>query len=50
MINDQALMHLEAPVKRVTSYDLPTPYFGRELNYMPDSNRIREAIDETLDF
>ena len=49
-INDQALMYLEAPVKRVTGYDVVTPYFGRELNYIPDAPRIVKAIGETLDF
>jgi pyruvate dehydrogenase E1 component subunit beta len=50
VINDRALMHLEAPVRRVTHYDVCTPYFGRELLYLPDENRIRRALEETLDF
>jgi len=49
-INDRALLYLEAPVKRVTGYDVPTPYFGRELLYIPSVNRIINAIEETLDF
>jgi len=49
-INDKALMYLEAPVKRVTHYDVVTPYFGRELKYIPSVGRIRRAIEETLDF
>ena len=49
-INDKALMYLEAPVKRVTNYDLVTPYFGREMNYIPSPGRIKRAIEETLDF
>ncbi len=49
-LNDKALTYLEAPVRRVTGYDVVTPYFGRELLYMPDENRIRRAIEETLDF
>ena len=49
-INDRALMYLEAPVRRVTGYDVPTPYFGRELAYMPNAGRIRRAIEETIDF
>jgi pyruvate dehydrogenase E1 component beta subunit len=49
-INDQALMHLEAPVRRVTGYDVVTPYFGRELDYIPSAERARRAIEETLDF
>ena len=49
-INDKALMYLEAPVNRVTGYDVPTPYFGRELDYIPSPGRIYRAIEETLDF
>ncbi len=49
-INDKALMYLEAPVKRVTNYDVVTPYFGRELDYIPGTTRIARAIEETLEF
>ncbi|UCG14307.1 MAG: alpha-ketoacid dehydrogenase subunit beta [Deltaproteobacteria bacterium] len=49
-LNDKALLSLEAPVKRVTNYDVVTPYFGRELMYIPDVERISGAIEETLDF
>ncbi|MBW2260607.1 MAG: alpha-ketoacid dehydrogenase subunit beta [Deltaproteobacteria bacterium] len=49
-INDRALMHLEAPVNRITGYDVVTPYFGREMGYIPGPGRIRRGIEETLDF
>ncbi len=49
-LNDRALLHLEAPVKRVTGFDVPTPYFGRELDYMPTVGRVKRGIVETLDF
>jgi pyruvate dehydrogenase E1 component beta subunit len=49
-INDKALIYLEAPVNRVTNYDVVTPYFGREMNFIPSPGRIRRAIEETLDF
>lgn len=49
-INDKALLYLKAPVKRVTNYDVVTPYFGREMNYIPNPGRIRRAIEEILDF
>jgi pyruvate dehydrogenase E1 component beta subunit len=49
-INDRVLMYLEAPVNRVTHYDVSTPYFQRELLYMPSVDRVRHAIAETLDF
>jgi pyruvate dehydrogenase E1 component beta subunit len=49
-INDEALMHLEAPVARITQPDVITPFFARELQYMPDPERIGRAIDETARF
>lgn len=49
-INDDALMYLEAPVKRVTTWDTCTPYFGREMNYLPSPRRIATAIEDTLAF
>jgi len=49
-INDRVLMYLEAPVKRVSMYDLTLPLFGREQLYMPSRDLIRSAILETLEF
>lgn len=50
LINDKALLYLEAPVKRVTGYDVVTPYFGRENMYLPNPDSIQKAIEETIDF
>jgi 2-oxoisovalerate dehydrogenase E1 component len=49
-LNDRALLYLEAPVKRVTSFDVVMPYFGRELLYIPGVDRIARALEETLDY
>lgn len=49
-INDDALMFLEAPVKRVTGYDVVTPYFSREEPYFPHAALVVRAIEKTLDF
>ncbi|MFH1735537.1 MAG: alpha-ketoacid dehydrogenase subunit beta [bacterium] len=49
-INDKALMYLEAPVKRITNYDVVTPYFGRENSFIPTEGRIFRGIEETLNF
>ena len=49
-INDKVLLYLEAPVKRITGFDVVTPYFGREKAYIPTPERIRRGIEETLDF
>jgi len=49
-INDKAFLYLEAPVARLTGYDVVTPYFGREKSYMPNAPRVVDAIEETLAF
>ncbi len=48
-INDKTLFFLEAPVKRITHDDVVSPYFGREIIYIPDVERISRALEETLD-
>lgn len=45
-LNDKAFFSLEAPVKRVTGYDIHPPFFAREQLYLPTVSRI---VDETLD-
>jgi len=49
-LNERSFLHLEAPIKRVAHYDVVTPYFSRELMYLPSQGRICRAIEETLDF
>jgi len=49
-LNDRVFLWLEAPVGRITGYDVVTPYFGRETIYLPSEGRIRRGIEETLDF
>lgn len=43
-----ALMHLRAPIERVTGYDCPMPYFQKEQTYLPDVPRILAAARRTL--
>jgi pyruvate dehydrogenase E1 component beta subunit len=50
LINDRALMYLEAPVKRVSMYDVIMPLFAREMMYLPSKEKIVRAIRETLEF
>jgi pyruvate dehydrogenase E1 component beta subunit len=50
IINDKALMYLQAPVKRVTYPDVVTAYFARELLYIPQFEDIVKGIEDTLDF
>jgi len=45
LINDYALEYLEAPVARVTGFDVPMPYLLNEDLYLPDAGRIMKAIE-----
>lgn len=49
-INDEALMYLEAPIKRVTGYDIIMPYLKNEMLQIPSVKRISAAIQEVVDF
>ncbi|MHC4768940.1 MAG: alpha-ketoacid dehydrogenase subunit beta [Planctomycetota bacterium] len=47
-INEHAFDHLLAPVKRVTGYDIHFPFFQVEEHYLPDTDTIVEAVQETM--
>lgn len=47
-INDDALMYLEAPVERVTGFDIPVPLLSMEDYYLPNPPRIETAIERVL--
>lgn len=49
-INEEAFLYLEAPIGRVTGYDVPMPLFAREDAYLPDEARIKSGIRQTLEF
>ncbi len=49
-IVETSLLYLEAPVKRVTGYDIQFPYFAREDVYLPDAGRIARAAHEVVKF
>jgi pyruvate dehydrogenase E1 component beta subunit len=47
---ETSLMHLEAPIRRVTGFDVQFPYFARERAYLPNADRIAHAAREVLAF
>ncbi|MGC9397696.1 MAG: alpha-ketoacid dehydrogenase subunit beta [Anaerolineae bacterium] len=47
-LNEKSFWYLEAPIRRVTGYDLIFPLFAREKAYLPDGERILRAARETL--
>jgi len=46
---ERSFWYLEAPIRRVTGYDIVIPYFAYEKTYLPDAWRIVRAARETLD-
>lgn len=48
-IVDNAFFYLEAPVERVTGYDVPVPYFAREHSYLPGKDRILASARKVLE-
>jgi len=49
-IQENAILNLEAPVKRVTGYDTVMPLYKLEGYYLPSTKRVLEAIRETARF
>ena len=49
-ITERELLSLKAPIKRVTGYDVPTPYPKLEDYYLPNASRVTKAIEEVMKF
>lgn len=49
-INEKALVHLEAPVERVTGFDTVMPLPKLETCYLPNAERVVEAIHRVVNF
>ncbi len=49
-VAERAFYSLEAPVMRVSGFDTPFPPAKLEGNYLPDADRILEAVDRALAF
>jgi 2-oxoisovalerate dehydrogenase E1 component beta subunit len=47
-ITEQCFHHLEAPVLRVGGYNIPYPPARAEEDYLPDLDRVLDAIDRAL--
>lgn len=50
LIHERAMLKLQAPVKRVGSWDIRMPLFRLEKYYIPDADRIIKAVKETLSY
>jgi pyruvate dehydrogenase E1 component beta subunit len=50
LIQEEALGYQEAPVKRVTGFDVPVPLYAMEDYYLPNAARVEDGIRETVEF
>lgn len=50
LIHERVMLHLEAPVLRVTGFDVPFPQFANEDDYLPSVARIVAGATKVLDF
>ena len=48
-IQEEALYYQEAPIERVTGFDVPYPLYALEDYYMPEDARIEDAIRDTYE-
>jgi pyruvate dehydrogenase E1 component beta subunit len=50
LINEKALLSLQAPVERVTGFDIPVPLPKSEHYYLPNPKRIMMAVKKVMSF
>lgn len=50
VINETAFLSLEAPIERVTGFDVPFPQHKLENYYLPNTERIVKAIEKVANF
>lgn len=49
-LSESSLLHLQAPIQRVTGYDTPMPYPRNEHHYMPCIQDILDATNKVMTF
>jgi pyruvate dehydrogenase E1 component beta subunit len=49
-ISERCFFHLEAPVLRVTGFDTPYPPSRLEEEFLPDLDRVLDAVDRSMEF
>jgi len=49
-IQEDVLLYQEAPIARVTGFDVPFPLYALEDYYLPEAARIKDQIRETVEF
>jgi 2-oxoisovalerate dehydrogenase E1 component beta subunit len=47
-VAEQAMYDLEAPIVRVTGFDIPWPQFAIEKHALIDVDRVKSGIDQVM--
>ena len=50
LINEKAFLSLQAPIERVTGFDIPVPLMKTENYYLPNAKRIVMAVKKVMSF
>jgi pyruvate dehydrogenase E1 component beta subunit len=50
IIQEEALLYQEAPVERITGFDVPFPLYALEDYYLPSVARVEEGIRNAVEF
>ena len=50
LINEKAFLSLQAPIERVTGFDIPVPLMKTEHYYLPNAKRIVMAVKKVMSF
>src|SRR5690625_4448695 len=50
VLTERCFYSLEAPILRVSGFDVPIPAAGLERHYLPDADRILDAVDRVMSF
>jgi pyruvate dehydrogenase E1 component beta subunit len=50
LINEKAFLSLQAPIERVTGFDIPVPLMKTEHYYLPNPKRIVAAVKKVMSF
>ena len=50
LVQQEAFYHLEAPVLRVGGYNIPYPPSRHEEHFLPDLDRVLDAVDRSLEY
>jgi pyruvate dehydrogenase E1 component beta subunit len=50
LINEKAFLSLQAPIERVTGFDIPVPLMKTEHYYLPNAKKIVMAVKKVMSF